>query len=187
MSTATQAVLPAHLKADCTACVGLCCVVSPFDAVQGFGFDKPAHTPCPHLCADFRCGIHETLEARGFRGCVVFDCQGAGQRVTRHYSGRNWRDDPELAQAMYEAYTVMRGLHETMALLYTASVHVADARIAAMLEAIEALCERGADRAEAERVRREALALLAEPGVRESLRGLRPFDRAQGRQAQPER
>ena len=60
--------LPAHLKADCSACVGLCCVVPPFDAVQGFGFDKPAETPCQHLCADHRCGIHDALVPRGYEG-----------------------------------------------------------------------------------------------------------------------
>lgn len=96
--------LPAHLKADCAACVGLCCVVPPFDAVQGFGFDKPAETPCRHLCADFRCGIHVGLMAQGFEGCVAFDCLGAGQRVTAAFAGANWREQPGLAAPMFDAY-----------------------------------------------------------------------------------
>ena len=59
--TSPSAQLPARLKADCSACVALCCVIPPFDASQGFGFDKPAETPCQHLCADHRCGIHEAF------------------------------------------------------------------------------------------------------------------------------
>ena len=74
--------LPERLKADCSACVALCCVIPPFDACQGFGFDKPAETPCRHLGADHRCGIHAELIDRGFAGCVAFDCLGAGQRLT---------------------------------------------------------------------------------------------------------
>ena len=37
--------LGADMLADCSQCVGLCCVVPPFDAEQGFGFDKPAEHP----------------------------------------------------------------------------------------------------------------------------------------------
>jgi hypothetical protein len=176
-----QAVLPAHLRADCAACTGLCCVVPPFDALQGFGFDKPAHTPCPHLRDDHRCGIHEHLDARGFRGCTVFDCHGAGQRVSQQlFPGQDWRDSAETAQRMFSAYEQMRGLHDLMALLYTASVHVADARLTAQLDAIERVCENAAlDPIEVGELKRSTMALLADPAIRAGLEGLR--------QAQPER
>lgn len=175
MNPGRRAVLPAHLKADCAACTGLCCVVTPFDAVQGFGFDKPAHTPCPHLCGDFRCGIHDELADRGFRGCTVFDCHGAGQRVSQQlFPGQDWRDSAETAQQMFDAYTVMRGLHDLMVLLYTASVHVDDARLRVQLEAIEHACgHTPIDRIDAAGFRRETMALLADPAIRAALQGLR--------------
>ena len=71
-----------ELTADCTRCVGLCCVVLPFSRSADFAFDKPAGTPCRHLAADARCGIHASLRESGMRGCVAYDCFGAGQSVT---------------------------------------------------------------------------------------------------------
>ncbi|MBX3622698.1 MAG: hypothetical protein KF891_22240 [Rhizobacter sp.] len=167
-------VLPPHLRADCAACVGLCCVVPPFDAVQGFGFDKPAHTPCPHLAADFRCSIHAELVDRGFRGCTVFDCHGAGQRVSqRLFPGRDWTDSPQTARQMYDAYSVMRSLHELMAMLHTAQTHVDDPRLAAQCDEIEAMCERTpVDQIFVSELRRKTMALLGEPGIAGPLRSL---------------
>jgi hypothetical protein len=71
-----------ELTADCARCVGLCCVVLPFSRSADFAFDKPAGTPCRHLTADARCRIHDRLGASGMRGCVAYDCFGAGQSVT---------------------------------------------------------------------------------------------------------
>lgn len=175
MTAGRHAVLPPSLRADCAACTGLCCVVPPFDAVQGFGFDKPAHTPCPHLCGDFTCGIHADLVDRGFRGCTVFDCRGAGQRVSQQlFPGQDWRDSAETAQQMFSAYELMRGLHDMMALLYTASVHVDDARLSAQLDLIERLCERmPVSTMESAEAKRQAMALLADPVIRSALQGLR--------------
>jgi len=117
--------LPPELRADCSACAGLCCVVPPFDAVQGFGFDKPAETPCRHLCADFRCGIHSTLEGQGFAGCVAFDCLGAGQQLTAQavarFGSADWRARPEVAQWLFAAYPLARELQELLAKLTLAA------------------------------------------------------------------
>jgi hypothetical protein len=74
------------LAADCTRCVGLCCVVLPFQRSADFAFDKPGGTPCRHLADDHRCRIHAGLLEQGMRGCVAYDCFGAGQAVTA--SGR---------------------------------------------------------------------------------------------------
>ena len=70
-----------ELTADCSRCVGLCCTVLPFSRSADFAFDKPAGTPCRHL-ADARCGIHDRRRESGMRGCVAYDCFGAGQSVT---------------------------------------------------------------------------------------------------------
>jgi len=71
-----------ELTADCSRCVGLCCVVLPFSRSADFAFHKPAGTPCRHLAGDARCGIHDRLLDSGMRGCVAYDCFGAGQSVT---------------------------------------------------------------------------------------------------------
>lgn len=102
------------LRADCTRCVGLCCVALPFTASSDFATDKDAGTPCRHLQPDDRCGIHDRLRAEGFRGCTVFDCFGAGQRVTAAFGGRNWRDDAATAGEMFSAFAVLRALHELL-------------------------------------------------------------------------
>ncbi|GAA4659968.1 pentapeptide repeat-containing protein [Amycolatopsis dongchuanensis] len=103
------------LVADCSSCFGLCCVALPFAASADFALDKDAGTPCPNLREDFRCGIHDRLRDRGFTGCTVFDCFGAGQQVSQvTFGGRDWRDDPATARSMFAVFPVMRGLHELL-------------------------------------------------------------------------
>jgi hypothetical protein len=71
--------------------------------------------PCPNLRDDFRCGIHAQLRERGFPGCEVFDCFGAGQRITQEtFGGRAWREEPGLAAAQFAVLPVMRQLHEAL-------------------------------------------------------------------------
>jgi hypothetical protein len=101
------------LRADCSRCAGLCCVAPAFAASADFAIDKPAGLPCVHLQSDHRCGIHAQLRDRGFPGCTVFDCFGAGQQVVQHtFGGRSWRDFPDLAEDMFAVLPVMRQLHE---------------------------------------------------------------------------
>ncbi|MEV6298325.1 pentapeptide repeat-containing protein [Actinoplanes sp. NPDC051861] len=77
--------------------------------------DKPAGRPCRNLNDEFRCGIHEVLPQRGFKGCVVFDCFGAGQRITQEtFGGRDWRSAPDLAGDMFALLPIVRQLHELM-------------------------------------------------------------------------
>ena len=102
------------LRADCSSCVGLCCVAPAFSASADFAIDKAAGRPCPNLASDFRCGIHATLRADGFAGCVAYDCFGAGQRVSQeHFAGADWRD-PTIAPGMFAAFSVVRQLHELL-------------------------------------------------------------------------
>ncbi|GAA2725316.1 pentapeptide repeat-containing protein [Cellulomonas aerilata] len=103
------------LRADCARCVGLCCVVPAFAASSDFAIDKPAGTPCPHLAEDSRCGIHTELRPRGFPGCVVYDCFGAGQKVTQVvFGGRDWREGPAVAAGMFAVFPVVRRLQELL-------------------------------------------------------------------------
>ncbi|WP_405979555.1 pentapeptide repeat-containing protein [Streptomyces sp. NBC_00158] len=107
------------LQADCSNCFALCCVALPFAKSADFAVNKAAGTPCKNLRQDFRCGIHTRLRDQGFQGCTVFDCFGAGQQISQvTFEGRDWRTHPDTRTAMFEAFPVMRQLHEL--LFYTA-------------------------------------------------------------------
>jgi uncharacterized protein YjbI with pentapeptide repeats len=104
-----------HLRANCDRCFGLCCVAPALTASADFAIDKPAGQPCPNLRPDFRCGIHDRLRPKGFPGCTVYDCFGAGQQVAQvTFGGRDWRQHPETAPRMFAALSVMRQLHELL-------------------------------------------------------------------------
>jgi hypothetical protein len=112
-----------ELHADCANCLGLCCVIPAFVASADFAITKPAGVACPNLGDDFRCGIHAQLRERGFAGCAVYDCFGAGQRVSRIPDGAMRR----------RAFPVMRTLHELLWYLTEALAYKAAAPIHAEL------------------------------------------------------
>ncbi|MEU0698490.1 pentapeptide repeat-containing protein [Streptomyces niveus] len=104
-----------NLLADCGSCFGLCCVALPFAASTDFAVDKKAGQPCVNLRSDSRCGIHTRLREKGFQGCTVYDCFGAGQQVSQvTFGGRDWREDPATARRMFAVFPVMRHLHELL-------------------------------------------------------------------------
>ncbi|MDV7242245.1 MULTISPECIES: pentapeptide repeat-containing protein [Rhodococcus] len=103
------------LRADCGSCFALCCTAFGFSRSVDFAEDKPAGAPCRHLGSEFSCTVHAGLRSRGFRGCTVFDCFGAGQAVSqRLFSGISWRERPDLQQRMFAAFKVMKQLHEML-------------------------------------------------------------------------
>ncbi|GAA0462293.1 pentapeptide repeat-containing protein [Streptomyces sp. NPDC046215] len=103
------------LISDCGSCFGLCCVALPFAASADFAVNKDAGKPCSNLQSDFRCGIHTQLRPRGFSGCTVFDCFGAGQKVSQvTFGGQSWREAPGTARQMFDVFPVMRQLHELL-------------------------------------------------------------------------
>nr|WP_308015318.1 hypothetical protein [Cellulomonas chengniuliangii] len=90
-------------------------MVPAFSRSSDFAIDKPAGRPCPNLQRDCRCGIHSELDQRGFHGCTVFDCFGAGQKVVQTvFAGRDWHEDPAVAQQMFAVLPVVRQLHELL-------------------------------------------------------------------------
>ena len=97
-----------NLAADCSRCVGLCCVAPAFAASADFAFSKPAGVACRHLAPDASCTIHDRLIPSGFPGCVAYDCFGAGQRVVALFGG-----GPRSAP-MLSAYETVRQLHELL-------------------------------------------------------------------------
>jgi len=103
------------MQGDCESCFGLCCVSLPFAKSTDFAMDKEAGNPCVNLQTDFRCGTHASLRQKGFRGCTVYDCFGAGQKVSQAtFGGRDWRQAPESARQMFEVFPVMWQLHELL-------------------------------------------------------------------------
>jgi hypothetical protein len=129
------------LRADCTRCMGLCCVAPGFARSADFAIDKPAGTACPNLSADDSCSIHAELRPRGFPGCTTYDCFGAGQQVTQQtYGGAvTWRSDPGAAGEMFRVFAVMRALHELL-------FYVTEAQRLTVPEALhEQLAQAGAD------------------------------------------
>jgi uncharacterized protein YjbI with pentapeptide repeats len=111
MGEAVRAIDRDDLRADCARCVALCCVAPAFTASGDFAFDKPAGVPCRHL-EGVRCSIHGALRGRGFPGCDVYDCFGAGQLLTRTVGGLDWRAAPAAAPLMFRAFAVVRALQE---------------------------------------------------------------------------
>lgn len=103
------------LRADCSRCFALCCVALPFARSSDFAFTKAAGDPCVNLQGDFRCGIHAALPEKGFRGCTVYECFGAGQKVAQvTFHGTSWRAEPGSARLMFDVFATMRHLHELL-------------------------------------------------------------------------
>lgn len=104
-----------NLQADCEHCFGLCCVALYFSVSEGFPIDKSAGQPCPNLQSDFRCCIHKNLIERGLKGCIAFDCFGAGQKVSKvSFGEHDWRRVPQSSKQMFEVFLIMRQLHELL-------------------------------------------------------------------------
>ena len=92
----------------------------PFDKGEAFARDKPALHPCPNLVGH-GCTIHDRLEPAGYRGCVLYDCLGAGQRVVQEvFAGADWQADATLRAPMAEALGILRRIHAALELLVTA-------------------------------------------------------------------
>lgn len=104
-----------ELRVDCEKCFGLCCVALYFSASEGFPMNKDAGKPCIYLQSDFACVVHNNLRNKGLKGCTAYDCFGAGQKVAQvTFGGRNWLQNPESAKQMFEAFLIMRQLHEML-------------------------------------------------------------------------
>jgi len=91
-------------------------VAPAFARSADFSIDKAPGQPCPNLDGADRCRIHADLCEHGFRGCLAFDCLGAGQRVTqRTMAGLDRRRSPEEAERIF---AVFRRMVEVYGLLW---------------------------------------------------------------------
>jgi hypothetical protein len=86
-----------------------------FEKSADFAIDKDAGEPCINLLEDFHCGIHSRLRESGFKGCTVYECFGAGQKLSQvSFEGRSWRQTPDARNLMFALLPVMRQLHELL-------------------------------------------------------------------------
>lgn len=116
----------AELRPDCSRCFGLCCAALPFTHSADFAIDKPAKMPCPNLQADCRCLIHSCLREKGFKGCIAFECFGAGQKVSEQtFAGVDWHGHKKTAEKMFAVFPKMIMLHELLWYLNEALIHPA--------------------------------------------------------------
>lgn len=108
-----------NLKIDCSKCFGFCCVALYFSTMDNFPEDKIAGQPCKNLKKDFTCKIHKDLSKNNLKGCINYDCFGAGQKVAQHiYENINWQNSPQKSQEMYDVFIVVKNLQEMIWYLY---------------------------------------------------------------------
>ncbi|SET64263.1 Pentapeptide repeat-containing protein [Oceanobacillus limi] len=104
-----------ELKSDCENCFGLCCVALPYGKSSDFPYNKDVGDPCRNLCSNNLCTIHEQLREKGFRGCVSYECFGAGQHVSQSiYKGKDWREESEHAEEMFAVFPLVQQLYEML-------------------------------------------------------------------------
>jgi len=141
--TASAVQMRESLRADCGSCFGLCCTALHIVSSSDFAMDKAPGVPCHHLQTNYRCGIHGSLREKGFKGCTVFDCMGAGQWVSQvTFKGRDWRENAADAETMFRVFPVVEQLHEMIAyaaeaLSYKISGALQDRLLAQLEELIE--------------------------------------------------
>ncbi len=125
------------LTIDCAHCSGLCCIALYFAKTEGFPADKPSGKPCQNLRPDFRCAIHTKLIPSNMKGCLAYDCFGAGQKVTQDiYQGKNWQTAPEIAKQMFAVFLIVFQLHQMLWYLVEAATINSEEGSASDIEAL---------------------------------------------------
>jgi len=116
-----------ELSIKCEKCSGLCCTALYFAKTEGFPENKPSGKPCKNLMENFRCSIHEDLISSKMKGCLAYDCFGAGQKVTQNiYRQETFRTLPKLADQIFEVYLIVFRLHQMLWYLIEASTIIMD-------------------------------------------------------------
>lgn len=135
-----ETTIVAKLKIDCENCSGLCCVALYCMKTDGFPANKEAGIPCKNLMSDFRCDIHSKLGSNGMRGCLAYDCFGAGQKVTQsYYPDMDWKSNPDKANEIFQVFLTVFQLHQMEWYLLEALSLVTDEYLKSDQSEIEAL------------------------------------------------
>lgn len=136
-----------------------------FEVSDEFAISKPAEAACPNLDECGQCEVHDELEDLGFRGCAVFECYGAGQRVTQElFGGRTWQEDAALIQPMAGRFRQVRRLHELLMLLEASSSlslpPIDEAQRIFLAERVDAMVTEGASAKSAEELGKDVHVFL---------------------------
>jgi hypothetical protein len=123
------------LKIDCKNCSGLCCVSLYCSKTDGFPANKEAGTPCSYLDSDYGCNIHSILGEKNYRGCIAYDCFGAGQRATQLcLSKGTWKTNPKQADMIFETFMIVFQLHQMLWYLVEAFQLTSDNKLKSTIE-----------------------------------------------------
>ena len=129
--------LEVALQIDCKKCSGLCCVALYCMKSDGFPENKQAGVPCKHLTTDFCCDIHPLLAAKKMKGCLAYDCFGAGQKVTQScYDNEDWKTNPDKADEIFRVFMKVFQLHQIAWYLLEALSLVSDDRTKDEIDAL---------------------------------------------------
>lgn len=106
----------APYRIDCETCCGLCCVALYFTKSDGFPHNKEAGTPCKNLRTDGKCRIYGELSQNGLKGCMTYDCFGAGQFITRRLKSLpDWQNSSQKETSeIFNSYLTVLGVHQTL-------------------------------------------------------------------------
>lgn len=100
-----------RLNIVCDNCFGLCCIGLYFSKVDGFPEDKKAGVPCKHLNNNYKCDIHSDLFTKNLRGCMNYECFGAGQFVST-YTFLNTNGCNNNDNLIFDCFNKIKYLHE---------------------------------------------------------------------------
>lgn len=132
------------LRSKCEQCCGLCCSALYFAKLDGFPYNKKAKEPCRNLTPDFRCVCHKELKALGYKGCLGYDCSGAGNLTYEHlFHGTIQAHQME---QMYQVYLKVCSLQQMLAYLWQAYVRIADPHIESLIHTLCTLYEQPASK-----------------------------------------
>lgn len=103
-------------KINCESCCGLCCVALYFTKSDGFPKDKKAGIPCKNLQTDYKCKVYSQLSKNGLKGCMAYDCFGAGQYITYYAKDLpNWSTIFQKdAEQIFNSFLVVMRVYQTL-------------------------------------------------------------------------
>jgi len=126
-----------NLKIDCKKCSGLCCVALYCTKTDGFPANKEAGTPCKHLDSDFSCKIHSRLADNNYKGCLAYDCFGAGQRTTQLYlPDGTWETNSEQKDKLFQVFIIVYQLHQMLWYLVEAFTLTSDELLKSTIDSL---------------------------------------------------
>jgi uncharacterized protein YjbI with pentapeptide repeats len=115
------------LKSECEKCSGLCCTALFFSKIDGFPKDKIAGIPCVNLLENYQCKIHSQLNQKKMKGCIGYDCFGAGQQVTQVvYKGKTWDAFPKQKSEIFDVFLKVYYLHQIRYFLIDSLLNISD-------------------------------------------------------------